>query len=402
MATTKKPRRRSTLGTIIAQDQHFRARYTRGGRWHTPGHTFSTFALADGWLADEQRLIDRDEWIPPADRRAKAEAEEAVASLTFGEYARRWVTERQVRGRPIKERTRAHYSALLARQLALFADVPVVTIDRPAVAAWFHALDPDKVTVRSHAYALFRAVMNSAVDDGLIERNPVQIKGASSKAPEPKVEIFTAEQVGQLADLMPPRHRCAVLLAAWCGLRFGELAALRRHDLELPKDGPALLHVRRGVVKLGREQLLTTPKSTSGDRTVPIPPHIVADLRQHLRAHAQWGADGLVFPPTAPGHDYLTPGQLYGHAPTYRKDGTERKRGGGYYRARHLLGRDDLSFHKLRHFAGTTYAQEGATLKELMTLLGHAGPVVAMRYQHATQQRMTDLASRVSARAEAL
>lgn len=104
-----------------------------------------------------------------------------------------------------------------------------------------------------------------------------------------------------------------------------------------------------------------------------------------------------MFPPTHAGADYLTPGQLYGHRPTYRKDGSVRAPGYGYYRARHLLGREDLSFHKLRHFAATNYAVAGATTKELMTLLGHAGPGVAMRYQHAASSRLAELADRVSA-----
>lgn len=393
---TRKPRRASRLGSIIPQHDHFRARYERAGKWHTPGYTFSSFKLADDWLLDEQRLIERDEWTPPADRRAAKDAEDATNALTFGDYAERWIEQRQVRGRALKDRTRAGYRALLERQLQPFATVPIVGIERPAVVAWFHSLDASRPTVRGHAYALFRSVMASAVEDKLIPENPVHIKGAGAKPRKPEVELFTAEEVGKLADLMPPRHRAAVLVAAWCGLRFGELIALRRSDIELDGDTPRI-HVRRGVVMVGKEQIVTTPKSDSGERTVPIPPTIVDDLRKHLKDHAQWGPDGLVFPPTHPGYDYLTPGQLYGHRPTYdKKTGAMRKQGGGYYRARHLLGRDDLSFHKLRHFAGTRYAVAGATLKELMSLLGHADPGIAMRYQHAAQDRMAELAARVA------
>ena len=83
--------------------------------------------------------------------------------------------------------------------------------------------------------------------------------------------------------------------------------------------------------------------------------------------------------------------------PEYRKDGSVRKQGYDYYRARHLLGRDDLSFHKLRHFAATNYAVAGATTKELMVILGHSEPGVAMRYQHAAKDRLSDLAAKVSA-----
>lgn len=187
-----------------------------------------------------------------------------------------------MRGRPLKERTAAGYRDIRTRYLARFLDTPVTAITRADVAAWYHDLDPTKVTARSHAYSLFRSIMASAVDDGLQAANPVHIRGAGGKTHKPDVELFTAKEVQQLADLMPARHRLAVLLAAWCGLRFGEIAALRRSDL-------------------------TLPKSVAGERTVVIPPHIVPDVRTHLAGHAQWGKDGLVFPATHKGTDYLTP-----------------------------------------------------------------------------------------------
>ncbi len=45
---------------------------------------------------------------------------------------------------------------------------------------------------------------------------------------------------------MPARYRLMVLLAAWCALRFGELAELRRSDVDV-KNG--VVHVRRGVAR---------------------------------------------------------------------------------------------------------------------------------------------------------
>ena len=381
----KTPQRRSTLGTIIAQNNGYKARYWRLGKLHTPGRTFHTFALADQWLIAEQLLIDRDAWTPPAARRV---AEEANAT-TFGDYSAQWIERRQVRGRPLKARTAADYRAMRERALARFLDVPLVTIDRAAALAWYESMDPGKPVAREHAYALFRSVMTSAVDDGLISENPVHVRGALGGRRRSEVELFTAEQIGQLADLMPPRHKAAVLIAAWCGLRFGELAALRRSDIELTETS-GFVSVTRGVVLVDGEQQVTSPKSDSGERRVPIPPHVRPAIREHLETYAQAGKNGLLFPPTTDGYDFITPGQLYGHKPT------AKKRGGGYYRARHLLGRDDLSFHKLRHFAATNYAVAGATTKELMTLMGHADPQIAMRYQHAAQSRVVELAERVS------
>ncbi len=397
MARTRTPRRTSTLGEIIPKGEHFRARYTRNATTHTPGRTFPSFALADQWLAAEQLLIAREEWTPPAKRRAAAEAAEVRDSLTFKAYALRWIDERQVRGQALRPSTVDKYKRLLDAQLAPLAKLPLVDIDKPTASAWYHALDATKATTRAHAYALAKAILTTAAEDGIIPTNPLQVRGAGRPPRKPDVELFTPAQVAALADAMPPEHRAAVLLAAWCGLRFGELAALRRHDLELPKDGPARVHVRRGVVLVAGKQTEAETKTAAGVRTVPVPPHIVDDLRDHLKAHTQWGAEGLLFPTTNPAmFDYLTPSQLYGKAPQYRKDGTVSKNGRGYYRARHIIGRDDLNFHKLRHFAATNYAVAGATTRELLAVMGHADAAVAMRYQHAASDRLSTLAANVS------
>lgn len=63
---------------------------------------------------------------------------------------------------------------------------------------------------------------------------------------------------------MPPRYRAMVLLASWCALRFGELAELRRSDVDL-KDG--VVRVQRGVTRAGGEVWVGDPKSDAGRRT---------------------------------------------------------------------------------------------------------------------------------------
>lgn len=80
----------------------------------------------------------------------------------------------------------------------------------------------------AEAYRLVRAILNTAVDDGRIRR----IKGAGEHR---TVERPTASvrQVYDLADRMPDRFRALVLVAAFTGLRWGELVGLRRCDLDL-------------------------------------------------------------------------------------------------------------------------------------------------------------------------
>ena len=68
---------------------------------------------------------------------------------------------------------------------------------------------------------------------------------------------------------MPERYRLMVLLAAWCGLRFGELAELRGLDIDTKRG---VIKLRRAVVWVGGKPVVTTPKSAAGSRDVQSHP----------------------------------------------------------------------------------------------------------------------------------
>jgi integrase len=166
-----------------------------------------------------------------------------------------------------------------------------------------------------------------------------------------------------------------VLLAAWCGLRFGELAELRRADVDLAHGE---LRVRRGVVRAGGQWIAGTPKSPAGVRNVAIPPHLTDVVRDHLAGHTGREPGALLF--TAQSGSYLTPGGLYDY----------------FYPARLAAGRPDLRFHDLRHTGATLAAAAGGTIAELMRRLGHSTPGAAMRYQHAADDRDAAIAAALS------
>jgi integrase len=82
------------------------------------------------------------------------------------------------------------------------------------------------------AYRLLRAVFNTALDDGLIRRNPCRIKGADREN-SPERPVLTVTQVYALADAVGLRYRALILLAAFTSLRWAELAALTPADIDL-------------------------------------------------------------------------------------------------------------------------------------------------------------------------
>ena len=344
------------------------ARYTGpDGRVHKAPMTFDTERDADTWLATVRVDIVRDAWNPAAVGHRKL--------LTFGTYAEKWLA-----GRTLEARTRSHYRSLLDRQLKpMFETVAVKHISPDMVREWYAVTAIDRPTLRSHSYGLLRTILGQAQRDGLIAANPCHIRGAGNTKRVHKIEPATLAQLEALVKAAPERYRAMMLLAAWCGLRFGELTELRRGDVNT-KDG--ILRIRRGVVRAGGATIVKKPKTDAGIRDVAIPPHLLPMLRQHLLEHTEPGKTGLLFPARGGGH--MAPSTLYRV----------------FYPAREAAGRADLRFHDLRHTGAVLAASTGATLAELMSRLGHSTPGAALRYQHAAQGRDMEIAKRLSALVE--
>ncbi|RHW25446.1 site-specific integrase [Nocardioides immobilis] len=349
----------------------YRVRFTGpdGKRYAAP-ITFEDVKAARLWLDREVKGIEDnpEAWRPPGKR---------VASLTFGEYAERWLETRKVKGKPLAARTRAHYRALLDQHiLPTFGDVPLRYITHEAVDDWYERTAVNAPTLQAHAYSLLRTILGTAVDRGILNTaNPAKIRGGGSTKRVKKIRPASLSELETVVSNLPERYRLMALLAAWCALRFGELAELRRGDVDTKG---ASLRIRRGVVRAAGETIVKVPKSDAGSRDVAIPPHLMPLVREHLLAHAEAGADGLLFP--AKGGGQLAPSTLYRV----------------YYPAREAAGRPDLRWHDLRHTGATLAAQTGATLAELMGRLGHSTPSAALRYQHAAKERDVEIARRLS------
>ena len=258
---------------------------------HVAPNTFDTKADAEAWLVDERRLISSGEWLSPNERQAARLA----APLTFGEYAEAWLVNRKTKGRPLADRTREHYRALLdAHILPTFEDAALTAITPEHVDRWYELVAVGRPTTRAHAYSLLRTILGTAVDRRLIAlANPARVRGAGTTTRARKMKPATVGELETMASAMPERHQLMVLLGAWCALRFGELAELRRDDIDT-KAG--LIRIRRGVVRTKTGPVVKTPKTEAGVRDVSIPPHIIPAVREHLLKFTAQGKSGLLFP----------------------------------------------------------------------------------------------------------
>jgi integrase len=219
--------------------------------------------------------------------------------------------------------------------------------------------------------------MNTAVDDGLVKRNPCRIKGAGSED-SPERPVLSVAQVYALADAVGLRYRALVLLAAFSSLRWGELAALRPEDIDLDA---CTVRVTRQLNKPGAVPVFGPPKSRAGRRVVDFADLIVPDLRQHLGAVP---AGALAF--TSPEGTALSSTNF-------------RRRVWGPAVA--AVGLEGVHIHDLRHTGNQFTANAGANTRELMVRMGHDNERAALIYLHSSDKRQRALADAVAKAARA-
>jgi integrase len=281
-----------------------------------------------------------------------------------------------VKGKPLAPMTKHGYQALLRRNIGpTIGQYALAEITPAVVRDWYSKVAANAGRDQAaKSYRLLRAILNTAVDDELIGRNPCRIRGGGAEHADER-PMIDAELVFGLAEAIAPRLRVLAIVAGFVGLRTGELLGLRRCDVDLDDARLTVLVQAQQVVGQGR--IVTGPKSDAGQRTVSLPKIVVEALEKHLASYGQPGEAGVLF--TGPRGEPITRALL-------SKE---------WQAARTAADAPEcLRIHDLRHHAATLTARmPGITTKELMARIGHASPRAALIYQHATEQRDREIAA---------
>ncbi len=421
MANTNGHRR---FGNVRRRESgRFQIRYPGpDGRMRTGSETYERKGDAERALVLIEAQITAGEWADPERGRVK-----------LADYASAWITQRP----KLRPRTVDLYRWLLRKHIAPYlGGVPLGKLSTAMIREWRASLLAEgvSVSVAAKAYRLLRAVLMTAVEeDKILTRNPCRIRGAGDEDTAER-PVLTVAQVLALAELVgrrpvgnirktpagyrlrfrrhgemrtssemygtrtaaelalwamaddgradcnhDRRYRALVLLAALASLRWGEVTALRRCDLDL---AAGMVRVRAAFVERSTgEILLGPPKSRAGRRAVGIPQVIIPALREHLAIFTKADAGALVFPGVQGG-------------PLRR--GNFNKLSGWPYAVR-SVGAEGLHFHDLRHTGNHFAASSGAGLRDLMARMGHDSERAAMIYQHQARgadQAITDAINR--------
>ena len=352
-----------------------RVRQLPSGRWQAryqgpdgidrpADETFATKGDAEVWLTLKEAEILNGGWTNPDD-----------GKVLLTDYAQTWIAERP----GLRPKTVSLYGYLLRKHIGpVLGNLAIADIQPSKVRRWRKQLLDAGVSevTTAKAYRLLKAVLNTALDDGAIKRNPCRIKGAGQES-SPERPTLTIAQVYALADATEQRYRALVLLAMFSSLRWGELGGLRRCDIDLAARTVRVIRQLNEVTGGGFE--FGPPKSRAGKRNVPVPEVIIPIIRWHLACFAQQGDEGLVF--TSPA------GKALRHTNFRRRV---------WLPALQAAELPAIHFHDLRHTGNTLAASAGASLRELMDRMGHDSERAAMIYLHGSDERQQKIADTLS------
>lgn len=247
--------------------------------------------------------------------------------------------------------------------LPALGQVPLGRITQLDVRAWVAELGARGLAPATvvKAYQILAKILRAAVDGGLIPSTPCR------GVPLPRVEreemrFLTPSQVANLADVIDPRFRALVLVAAYGGLRRAELAGLRTSRVNLPRgevDNAEIMVEVRGRASFG------PPKTRAGRRIVGLPRSVARELGEHLARRPDPDSD-LVFQGPAGGVLRASPFRQRFWLPATR-----------------AVDVDPLRLHDLRHTAVSFWIAGGASVKEIAVRAGHASVASVLdRYGH--------------------
>jgi integrase len=278
-------------------------------------------------------------------------ADPKASRVTVGSWARTWLDAQQ----HLKPSTRARYAGIVSHHVVpVWGTVRLGDVTHAGVAAWVAGLTADGLagsTVR-YIHRVLSLVLDLAVKDGRLARNPA----AGVRLPresKPEKQFLTHQQVDDLAHAAGD-YRLVILVLAYCGPRWGEMAALRVHRVDLMRRR---LDIAEAVTEVRGHLTWGTPKGHQ-QRSVPIPRFIADDLALHMAGKRP---EDLVF--------------------TSRKGAVLRNlnfRRDVFDRAARSAGLDGLTPHELRHTAASLAVSAGANVKAVQRMLGHASAAVTL------------------------
>ena len=237
-----------------------------------------------------------------------------------------------------------------------------------------------------HQYGALRNIFDYAERNKMLVENPIKNVEAP-KMKKKKVDAMSEEQAKvffQKADHCTPELRCMLYLLTTTGVRRGELVGLKWRDID---TGAGVLHIERGVAYTHKTGVtVNTPKTTSSIRDVPLMSGTVevieayrADVRK--KHPSTIIKDAFLFHRIDDIYKPIDPNAITRRVKRFMKNS----------------GLPDLSPHDLRHTCATLLLANGADIKSVQNILGHADASTTLNfYVRADLQQMREATDKMA------
>jgi integrase len=342
-------------------------------RWRTPDGRSRSKTL--------KRRVDAVRFLTTVEhaKQTNSYLDPSRSKITVKAWAEQWLAGQT----HLKPSTRARYQGIVAAHIIpRWSGTNLYQVTHADVQKWIssHALAP--ATVR-YVHRVFSLIMELAVRDKRIPSNPAT--GVRlPRAAKPEKRFLTVEDLHRLADAaahypipeVGGQYRALILVLGFCGLRWGEVAALRVKRVDLLKRR---LTVAESLTEVSGHLEWGTPKSHQS-RSVPIPRSLAPLLTEVTAGKA---ADDLVFT-TWRGKPLRNL--------NFRRD--------VFNRAAEDAGVRNLTPHELRHTAASLAVSAGANVKAVQAMLGHSSAAMTLDvYSGLFDDDLDGVADRIDAAA---
>ncbi len=298
-------------------------------------------------------------------------AEAGSSSTLFRDYARDFFIkdkcpicqDKILRGKPYTTRViKENRQRLADHIMPFFERMSVSGINAGDIKRWqlwLHEKGLANSTV-NRCRSTLSPILDNAVENGLLSANPLKATKPLYVSPESPREAFTREEIVALFSVEWDSEiaRLAVMVAAFTGMRIGEVRALRTE----------YIHDNAIIIKHNAEKdgSIKTTKSEK-ERLCPIPEKLASELIEFVGNRS-----GFIF-------------TLNGVKPVY--DSYINKY---LHRAMEKAGitRENLSFHSTRHFLNSELVEANVSGDMIRAVIGHESAAMTARYLHLQASRM--------------
>ena len=264
--------------------------------------------------------------------------------------------------------TQRCYSAPLSDIVRQFGDREILTITPQEIQHWLNSLDLAYKSISTRKSILSQIYDFAYVDLGIDVRNACDRVKIDTRKRKGHRKALTPEEINAIKATDKNEFLLAPLIL-YTGCRCGEALALTYGDIDRKNK---VIHITKSVDHYGNKPVISTTKTESGNRNVPL----LSQLEDLL-------------PKKMPATDYIIGGESPITKSALAKRWNKWKKDHGV----------EIDRHQIRHTYATILYTAGIDPKSAQRILGHANFQTTMDiYTHLSDQHIKDALEKLNGR----